>query len=192
MGQIRGARVGVFGMHVPGKNHQDHGEAHKTFGFRPADKAEGHERAAKEQHDRDQQADHPQGAEQRIGEPRTHRSAHISVGFARRGDLRRVARVVGKESKAAKNTRGKNHKPKQLKECTLLRLGFLDQRLQRGHNSQRFHRIRIVPWGPNSRPTPGCRLIDRDTSPLTVCSARDVPSWDGRRGEPRRCGCSCW
>src|SRR3989475_214522 len=85
-----------------------------------------------------------QGAEQHTGEPGAHWSAHISGGFARRGDLGRVGRVVSEESKAAKNTRGKDHKSKQLKECILLRLGFLDQRLQRGHNSQRFPLIRVI------------------------------------------------
>src|SRR5947208_8828885 len=91
-------------MNESRKNHDDDGEAHKTFGFRPTNEAEGHKPAAKEKHNRDQQADHPQGAEQRIGEPGACWSAHISVGFARRGDPCRVGRVVGEESKTAKNT----------------------------------------------------------------------------------------
>src|SRR5713101_630490 len=120
MGQICSVWIWLFNMGESGKNHQDERKAHKPFGFRPADKAEGHEPAAQAKHRRDQQAADPQGAEQKISEPSTPWSAHILVGFVRRGDLCQVAWVVGKESKAAKNTNGENHKPEQLKECTLL------------------------------------------------------------------------
>src|SRR3989454_8721176 len=42
MGQVRRAGSGVFNMKESGNDHQDNGQAHKAFGFRPADKAEGH------------------------------------------------------------------------------------------------------------------------------------------------------
>src|SRR3989475_12500538 len=96
-------------MNESGKTHDDDGKAHKTFGLRPANEAEGHKPAAKEQHNPDQQTDHPQGAEQHTGEPGAHWSAQISGGFARRRDLGRVGRVVSEESKGAKKTRVKYH-----------------------------------------------------------------------------------
>src|SRR5207247_2720700 len=110
------AQVRVSDMNEPRRNQQYRREAYKPFGCRPADEAEGHQPAPKEEDGRDQQADDPEGSEQKVGEPGAHGSAHISVGFARIGDLCRVGRVVGQESKAAKDTCGEHHEPEQLKE----------------------------------------------------------------------------
>src|SRR5205809_2330791 len=110
---MRHAQVRVFDMNEPRRNHQDRREAYKPFGFRPADEAEGHQPAPKEEDGRDQQADDPEGSEQKVAEPGAHGPAHItegSPGIANRGQL---VGSEGRESRTAKVTAGSHHYPKQ-------------------------------------------------------------------------------